>query len=115
VATDLYGNQVTCDPLVTTLVRDRGREEPETYTDLPYEESLVTIENNDPGLRGLDVIVNGQIFRVRGLEDNETATLNIRSAMQPGNHNTVTLVARGRPGGTAVVTIAEPSRRVRRR
>lgn len=115
VATDMYGNTVTCDPVVTTLVRDRGREEAETYTDLPYEESMVSIENYDPGLRGIDVIVNGTMFRVRGLKDNETRDFSIKSAMQPGNNNTVVLIARGRPGGSAQVTIAEPTRRVRLR
>ena len=75
---------------------------------------MVTIENNTPGLRGLDVIVNGTLFRVQ-VADNETRSFSIRSAMRPGNNNTVTLIARGRPGGSAIVTIAEPTRDVRRR
>lgn len=106
-ATDAFGNVVTCDPVETTVTKLRHDRGVQTFTDLPFEEHFVTIENGTPGLRGLDVVVNGTEFRVRGLEDGEVKRLNVRRAMLPGLNNTITLVPRGRRGESADVTISE--------
>lgn len=106
VATDAFGNTVTCDPVETTVTKLRQDRGVQTFEDLPYEEHFVTIENGTPGLRGMDVIVNGTEFRVRGLDDREIRRINVRRAMMPGLNNTITLVPRGRRGESADVTIA---------
>lgn len=106
VAADAFGNTVTCDPVETTVTKLRQDRGVQTFTDIPYEEHFVTIENGTPGLRGLDVIVNGTEFRVRGLDDGEVRRINVRRAMVPGLQNTITLVPRGRRGESADVTIA---------
>lgn len=105
-ATDLFGNVVSCDPVETTVTRLRHDRGIQTFTDIPFEEHIITVENGTPGLRGLDVVVNGETFRIRGLEDGEVARLNVRRAMHRRRDNTVTLVPRGRPGESADVTIA---------
>ena len=107
-ATDVFGNVITCDPVLTTVTKLRNDNGVQTFTDLPFDEHNVTIENNNPGLRGMDVIVNGVEFRVRGMEDNEVRELNVRRAMRHNNTNTITLIPRGRKGESADVTIAAP-------
>lgn len=107
VATDAFGNTVTCDPVETTVTRLRHDRGIQTFTDLPFDEHFVTIENGTPGLRGLDILVNGVEFRVRGLSDGEVKRVNVRRAMMPGTTNTITLIPRGRPGESADITIAE--------
>jgi hypothetical protein len=106
VATDAFGNNVSCDPVETTVTKLRHDRGIQTFTDIPYEEHFITIENGDPGLRGLDIDVNGQTFLVRGLTDNEVKRVNVRRAMLRGNSNTITLIPRGRRGESADVTIA---------
>lgn len=106
VATDAFGNTVTCDPVETTVTKLRQDRGVQTFTDLPYEEHFVTIENGSPGLRGMDIIVNGTEFRVRGLDDREVRRVNVRRAMLRGHQNVITIVPRGRRGESADVTIA---------
>ncbi|MGE3706788.1 MAG: hypothetical protein AB7I13_16070, partial [Vicinamibacterales bacterium] len=89
---------------VTKLRQNRGIQ---TFTDLPYADHIVTIVNGTPGLRALDVVVNGRVFRARRLDDGEVVRLDVSGAMRQGNDNVVTLVPRGRPGESADVTIAE--------
>lgn len=106
LATDAFGNTVSCDPVETTVTKLRHDRGIQTFTDIPFDEHFITIENGTPGLRGLDVEVNGRLFRVRGLSDGEVARINVRRAMLPGNSNTITLIPRGRRGESADVTIA---------
>lgn len=106
VAHDAFGNSVTCDPVETTVTKLRQDRGVQTFTDLPHDEHVVTIENGSPGLRGMDIIVNGVEFRVRGLDDGEARRVNVRRAMVPGHQNVITLVPRGRRGESADVTIA---------
>ena len=107
VGTDLFGNTVTCDPVITEVTKLRHERGIQTFTDLPFAEHIVTVENDEPGLRALDVIVNGIEFRVRNLRNRERQVLNVRSAMRPGNDNTITLIPRGRRGESATVTISD--------
>lgn len=106
LAADAFGNTVTCDPVETTVTKLRQDRGIQTFTDLPSEEHFVTIENGSPGLRGMDIIVNGTEFRVRSLDDGEVRRVNVRRAMVPGLQNVITLVPRGRRGESADVTIA---------
>jgi hypothetical protein len=105
IATDLAGNTTECDPILASVARMNGRPEPTTFTGVPAAESKVTITNDTPGMSGMDIVVNGVVFRVNGLADGETRQLDVASAMQPGNANTVTIVPRGN-SGTALVFIA---------
>ena len=107
-ATDVSGLTATCDPVATTVtVHRKMRHERGNQTFVvPPEEHVVTIINGDPGLRALDVVVNGVEFRVRNLPDNGRRVLDVRSAMHPGD-NTITLIPRGKKGDSADVYIQD--------
>jgi SdrD B-like domain len=104
-ATDKAGNTVTCDPVETTVTKLRHDRGIQTFTEIPFEEHIVTIENGVPGLRAMDVIVNNVEFRARQLDDHDVRVINIKSAMRRNGHNTITLVPRGRKGESADVSI----------
>jgi hypothetical protein len=106
-AIDVFGNSVTCDPVVTTITKLRHERGTQTFTDLPYAEHIITIQNDNPGLNALDVVVNGTTFQVRRLADNETRVLDVASAMKRGNHNTIDLVPRGKKGDSATISIGD--------
>jgi hypothetical protein len=107
IATDLAGNQTTCDPIVTRVVRENGKPADQTFTDLPDFESKVTVSNGTPGVRTMDVVVNGITFRLTGLGAGEIRTIDVASAMLPGNDNVISLTAHGGGGaGSAMVMIA---------
>lgn len=104
---DVAGNETICDPLLTVVIREAGKPEAETYTGLPQAESKVAITNGTPGVRNLELNVNGTVFKVNGLKDGATTDLDISSAMHAGNDNTVTITARGKPGASAFVVISD--------
>ena len=104
-ATDAVGRSVTCDPVETTVVKLKHDAGVQTFNNLPFAEHFITIENGKPGLRGFDIVVNNEEFKVRSLDDKEVRTLNVRSAMKRGNKNTITLIPRGKNGESADVTI----------
>jgi hypothetical protein len=106
-ASDLAGNSVLCDPVMTQLVRTAGKPIRETYTGIPQEESFITISNGSPGLNNLEVVVNGRRFQVRGLSDGQEVTLDVSPAMIPGDKNIVSLKATGKPGGSALILIRD--------
>jgi hypothetical protein len=103
--TDVAGNQTVCDPVHTLEVRATGQPVTNVYDEIPEEEGTITIDNNTPGLQRLDVEVNGTLWKVTGLKDGQSRTLDVSSAMQPGDDNVVKLTAHGRPGGSADVWI----------
>ena len=106
-AIDAAGNTMLCDPVSTTVTRLKHENGIQTFNDIPDVEHFVTVENDNPGLRRLDVIVNGRTFRVRKLDDYEIALIDISSAMAPGPVNTITLVPYGKKGDSAIVMIAD--------
>ncbi|HEX3556257.1 MAG TPA: hypothetical protein VIA62_23815 [Thermoanaerobaculia bacterium] len=103
--TDLCGNVTLCDPAVTVGVRDQGRAESQTIGDLPQSEGKITVFNGTPGLKTLRIDVNGTKFMLTALRDGEQRTLDVSSAMRPGNGNAITLTTLGKPGGSAEIMI----------
>ena len=104
---DVAGNVTVCDPVTTLVVRETGKPVSETLTNIPYEESYVTVYNGDPGLKKLDIIVNGTQCKITALGHGRETTIDVLSAMLPGDNNTITLVARGKPGCSANVIISD--------
>jgi hypothetical protein len=105
--TDLYGNVATCDPVLTTTIRSSGAPETQRYVGLAQNESMVEITNGNPGVKNLDLVVNGKTFNVTGLGDGRSTTLDVSSAMLAGSDNTLSVTARGKPGAAATIVIAE--------
>lgn len=103
--TDVAGNVTTCDPILTVLVKDSKKPATETFTNVPTVEGVVTITNGSPGVKTLIMIVNGTRFKEKKLKNGEIVTVDISSAMQPGDANTITLIARGQKGSSVEVMI----------
>ncbi len=103
---DVCGNITRCDPVVSLLIRDRGKPAVESIADIPRQEHYVSIHNGTPGITALEVVVNGRSFRVAGLRDGEELTLDVDTAMLPA-HNIMIFKALGKPGGSALVVIAD--------
>lgn len=94
LVTDLAGNVALCDPILSLMVRDANGPTTETHTDVPQIEDKITFNNGTPGVKKIEVIVNGEKFKVTGLKDGEEHTLDIASAMHEGD-NTVTIKING--------------------
>jgi hypothetical protein len=102
---DAAGNCTYCDPVWTEMVRGTGKPVVETYTQLDGTEDTVTIENGAPGLRNLEIVVNGRNYRAAGLKDGEIRTLDVSAALLAGKQNIFTLKSNGKPGTSASVLI----------
>lgn len=104
--TDLAGNVAICDPILLLLVRDQsGSASLSAGTDVPRAEDKVTITNGTPGLKKIEIVVNGQTFKVTGLKDGEETTVDISPAMVDGDANQVDFHVKGKPGSFANVMI----------
>lgn len=106
-ATDVAGNSIDCDPVITREIRIAGRPETHTFAGVPPAEHVVTVLNGDPGLSQIRIEVNGKKLTISGLTDGEERTIDVRSAIIPGADSTFTLTAHGRPGGSAEIMIWE--------
>jgi hypothetical protein len=78
-----------------------------TFDDVPAAESKVTIANGDPGMSRITLVVNGVKFKQVNLRAGEVRRLDVAPAMKPGDGNTVTIVARGRKGASALISLAD--------
>jgi len=103
--TDTAGNVTNCDPIFTEEIRAAGKPVSHTYPGVPAAEHRVTVTNGDPGLKKLEIEVNGHRFQMKDLEPEEERTLDVASAVTPGVASTFVLTAHGRPGGQAAVLI----------
>jgi Nidogen-like/Thrombospondin type 3 repeat len=106
-ATDLRGNAVTCDPAMLQLGPIGNHQARATVRHLARAESVLTVQNLDPGISRLVVRVNGREFRLDGLRRGEARRVDLASAMRRGQRNTVSLVADGEAGGSALVMISD--------
>ncbi len=105
--TDAAGNVTTCDPVITLLIREKGKPISETFFDIPQAESNITARNSDPGIKNLIITVNGEMFRMTDLKDNEERFIDVSSAMVEGDNNIIGLMAWGKPGSSATVVISD--------
>lgn len=95
------------DPVLTTVIRETGKPVTETLTGIPQRESKISVHNAGPGLKKLNIAVNGIKFQMAGLRDNEVRRIDVSSAMMAGSNNSISLTAHGKPGGSAVIMIHE--------
>ena len=106
-AVDLAGNRTDCDPVVAGLLREGGAPQAQTFGGLPQADTQLSVQNGSPGARSVTIDVNGTTFRMAGLADGETRTLDIASAMRPGSDNTVSATLLGAPGASALLMVAD--------
>lgn len=102
---DVAGNQTECDPVLTAEARSAGRPESHVFPGIPPEEHVVTVLNGNPGLKQIQIDVNGRKFILAGLRSGEERTIDVASAIVPGVNSTFTLTSHGEPGGVATIMI----------
>jgi hypothetical protein len=105
--TDVAGNVTLCDPVLTQVIRDASQPSTTTATGIAQSEHFLHIYNGDPGLSHLTIEVNAKKAHVRDLIANQQYTVDIARWLQPGNKNTVTLIARGKQRGAATIVVAD--------
>lgn len=103
---DVAGNTTTCDLASFMAVRSTGKPAEVAMRGVAKAKHFVTIFNGAPGLKNLDVIVNGLKFKVAGTEDNAIVQFDISIALHDGD-NTVTVTARAKPGSRAAIVVGE--------
>jgi len=107
LVSDVAGNTIRCDPVLTTLKASRRTLQVKSQRwRVTAREDTVTIRNGLRGLSRVSVTVNGKRFTARGLRAGERRKLDIGSALRRGKRNTVVLRGSGRPGGHATIMIA---------
>jgi hypothetical protein len=94
-----------CDPVDVALSAGERWGSMKILTRVPELESKVTVYNHTPGLSALALVVNGRRFRLSGLRDGEQLTVDLASAMQPGDTNEFVLRAEGQRGSSARILI----------
>ncbi|HEY2294225.1 MAG TPA: hypothetical protein VGM86_26285, partial [Thermoanaerobaculia bacterium] len=109
VVTDLAGNTVTCDPVITLVQRSTTIDPQATKSLVDQAENKILIMNSTPGLKNLEVAVNGAKFKVTGLKDGENRTLDISRAMVPGSKNSITVKGHGPVSSSAMVVVSDGS------
>jgi len=109
VVTDLAGNAVTCDPVISLIQRSTKNDPQANRVRVSQEENKIQIMNGEPGLRTFTALVNGTTFKVTGLRNNEVRTIDISSAMRPGNKNVIYVKGHGPQNASAMVVISDGS------
>jgi hypothetical protein len=102
---DVEGNCTSCDPILTHILTGKGNGREQSFAHVDAAERFVTVTNGNPGLRNLEVLVNGRKFRLFKLKDGERRTLDVSRAMLPGDHNVLVLRGNGNAGSRADIII----------
>jgi hypothetical protein len=103
---DLAGGGIVIDPVMATVrVGDAGRPTTTTLTDIPSVERVVTLTNGSPGVKVIDLTVNGTRFKVPGLKDGQSVTLDISSAMKSTDDNRIVITVHGPKRSTIDVLV----------
>ncbi|MDQ6829919.1 MAG: SMP-30/gluconolactonase/LRE family protein [Gemmatimonadota bacterium] len=103
--TDGAGNVTVCDPVDATLGSGTRWGNLKILSGIPQAEGKLSITNATTGLTSLVVIVNGKRFEATRLHTGELRSLDISSAMNAGDRNTVVLRAIGPSGASAGILI----------
>jgi hypothetical protein len=111
-ATDMCGNVNTFDPVDLSLSSTQGLHalgETSRFVSasgISDLEHFVMVQNGTPGLKSVTVMVNGKQFEISGLKPGETRRgIDIGSAMEKGENNTVMFRSKGRFGATGIAVL----------
>jgi hypothetical protein len=95
---------------VISLVQRSTKNDPQANrVRVSQEEDKIQIMNGEPGLRTFTALVNGTTFKVTGLRNDEVRTIDISSAMRPGNKNVIYVKGHGPESSSAMVVISDGS------
>jgi hypothetical protein len=101
---DVEGNSTVCDPVIEIMVREAGKPVSTSISGTADGDEVIVI-NGEPGLKNLEIVVNGQKFNVAGLGDGEMTVIDVSSVVAYGSYATYELTAAGKPGTSAQVVI----------
>lgn len=104
---DVCGRGVSIDPIITTLEITEGNTVRQHFDDLMAAEYHLHVLNGRPGLRWIEIDLNGRIFRLDPLEDGQVVNADLRDAMVEGDNNLVTLTAHGELGSSAFLALTD--------
>jgi hypothetical protein len=105
-AIDVAGNITIFDP-VDFEIQDGGLQRSQTVNISPLEH-VVMIANGTPGVRDMEIKVNGRALPLVHVKDGEGKTIDIENLINPVLQNKVDVTAYGPRGGTAWVVITQP-------
>jgi hypothetical protein len=95
------------DPTLSQIqIPDGTNKAIDHFIDIPSAERFVTIQNGAPGLRRVQLVVNGKRLPARWLRDNLSRTIAIPHEMLE-EQNIVSVLANGRPGSAALVLLSD--------
>jgi autotransporter-associated beta strand protein len=95
------------DPVFTTLEIVSGNQVQQRFEGLLSPERYLHVLNGGPGLKWLEVNMNGRLFRLDPLTNGQEVSADLGSAMLEGENNVVILTGGGEVGASAVVTITD--------
>jgi hypothetical protein len=107
LATDQSGTSTSCDPALLAVGRAPGDSPAQVLRHLAQGESHLTVIDGTPGIDRLRIDVNGHRFVMQDLQDGQSQTLDVSSAMRKGTRNTLLVVAHGPRDSSAVVIVSD--------
>jgi hypothetical protein len=106
MAIDTCGRGKSFDPVITTLKVTEGNLVQQRFEGLLAAEHYLRVVNATPGLRSLDVNLNGRHFHL-DLADGQDVSADLGGAMLEGLRNVVILTGSGDVGSSALVLITD--------
>jgi hypothetical protein len=103
---DTCGRGKSFDPVITTLKVTAGNLVQQRFEGLLAAEHYLRVVNSTPGLRSLDVNLNGRHFHL-DLADGQEVSADLGGAMLEGLRNVVILTGSGEVGSSALVLITD--------
>ena len=85
-------------------IPESGRPVSLTLDNIPPTTSSLVIQNGNPGVLYIEIIINGRLFETVGLSDGEVKSINISSQLA-SDSNTIILTGYGQPGDRANVVL----------
>ncbi|MFM8358659.1 MAG: hypothetical protein ACKOET_08865, partial [Verrucomicrobiota bacterium] len=95
------------DPVVTRLEVAGSGVVRQVFERIPAFERYVSVENREPGLRRLRIVVNGEEYALEQLRPGESRMVEVGASMTSEEDNRIELVGEGELGAMAQVTIAD--------
>jgi hypothetical protein len=107
IAIDTCGRGKSFDPVITTLEIIAGGRVQQRFEGILAAERYLRVINGSPGLTGLEVVLNGHLFRLGSLAADQSLVADLGAAMNEGDANVVVLTGYGEVGASALVLITD--------
>ena len=109
LAMDICGRGMSFDPVITRLEVTSGNWVQQRFTGLLAAEHYLQVINGTPGLRWLELNLNGHVFRLDPLAAGQIVAADLAVAMDEGDANVVVLTGSGAVESSALVLITDAS------